>query len=138
MTTEKIIRKQLTEETGEDMAPRKAFIKDQASACSAVSCLTELRMGSCVTLRCCITDSHSARPWRRPAEHGPQLMAPWAAATGAAVPGKLSGPAAAGEEGCPGAGDCHWGGPRRPGRCPAPAGKAAEPWWPTCLPEVLT
>lgn len=29
MTTEKMIRKQLTEETGEDMAPRKAFIKDQ-------------------------------------------------------------------------------------------------------------
>ena len=50
MTTEKMIRKQLTEETGEDMAPRKAFIKDQASACSAVSCLMELRMGSCVTL----------------------------------------------------------------------------------------
>lgn len=29
VTSEKMIRKQLTEQTGEDMAPRKAFIRDQ-------------------------------------------------------------------------------------------------------------
>lgn len=32
VTTEKMIRKQLTEQTGEDMAPRKAFIKEQVCA----------------------------------------------------------------------------------------------------------
>lgn len=45
-----MIRKQLTEETGEDMAPRKAFIKDQASACSAMTFLIQLHVGSCITL----------------------------------------------------------------------------------------
>ena len=55
-----MIRKQLMEETGEDMAPRKAFIKDQASACWAMTCLPQLHMGSWVALCCCITCNDSA------------------------------------------------------------------------------
>jgi DEK C terminal domain len=84
VTTEKMIRKQLTEETGEDMAPRKAFIKDQATTCLMQHCscsYVRTERWRNASIACSQAawplDCHLSFAW---------LTMPRDAATGAAVP----------------------------------------------------